>query len=118
MSTGNPNYGALRGDTISEQAKKRHAEGQLFGNGVLQCAPSEEEVFGELVEDAPSLAPMAEDDVADFDDVQDDEEGEFDEAAAMREERRPLQDLAFLRTGSPVPWTVRSAARCERGARS
>ena len=48
-----------------------------------------QEVFAELVEDAPSLAPMAEKDAADSDDVQDDKEGEFDEAAAMREERKP-----------------------------
>ena len=62
MSSANPSFGALHGKTSSllesspvlEQAKKRHAEGQMFGNGALECVPSEEEVFAELVEDAPS----------------------------------------------------------------
>ena len=92
-----------------EQARKRHAAGQLFENGTVTCAPSEEKLLAELVEDGPSPTPRAENDVADFDDVQDDEEGEFDEAAAMREDRKPLQDhshRAALRivcvTGPPV----------------
>ena len=72
-------------------------------------------VLAELVEDAPSLAPMAGDDVADVDDVQDDEEGEFDEAASMREERNPLQDLApsriSQRSGSSAAWDRQYARR-------
>ena len=73
--------GKHESSAVLEQAEKRHADGQLFGNGALECAPSEEEVLAELVEDVHNLTPKAEDEVADFDDVQDDEEGEFDEAA-------------------------------------
>ena len=104
-------WGARVVGSFGTGKETRHAEGQLFGSGALECAPSEE-VLAELVEDAPSLAPMAEDDVADFDDVQDDEEGEFDEAAAMGEERNLLQDFAHSRISKrPGSSTVRDRVR-------
>ena len=57
----------------------------------------EEKVLAELVEDVLSLTSMAEDDVADFDDVQDDDEGKFDEAAANKGGAQ-----AFAGPGTPL----------------
>ena len=97
--------GEHESSAVLEQAKKLHAEGHLFGNGTFKCALSEEEVLAELVED---------------------EEGEFDGAAAVMEEWKPLQGLAppshlaALRivygTGPPVRKKARSSV--DLGCRS